>query len=215
MAMTIFLQQSTCAATYTSRWCQASQADARIISELKHERSSLPKHKLSRLMGDFNAGLGIRRNMKNVAVHAGVPPETPFPADPSPGHWKVWILGTIVTILLSFFTKGKWGPLLKLKDKVETTIERAEEVSDVVEEVAEKVEEVAEAASKHLPEGKLQDAAEFVEEVAEKIDEEAHLAGDVLEKVEEMGKEVDSFVDSSTHQDKTVDVSEQKAEDHK
>lgn len=29
---------------------------------------------------------------------------------------KVWILGTIVTILLSF-SRGKWGPLLQLKGK--------------------------------------------------------------------------------------------------
>ncbi|XP_028797100.1 uncharacterized protein LOC114752525 isoform X2 [Neltuma alba] len=216
MAMTIFLQQSACAATDTFHRCQASQVDPRIISQLKYDRSSAPNHKLSRLP-DLNLGfiLQIRRNMKNLAVvHASAPKEAPLPAHPSPGgghYWKVHILGTIVAMLLSF-SKGKWGPLLILKEKVETTIEELEQISDVVEEVADKVEEVAEAAAKHLPEGKLQDAAEFIDKLAEEIEKNAHLAGDLLEKVEDMGDEVDSFLDSN-NQDKTV-VSEE-AKDHK
>ncbi|XP_054796558.1 uncharacterized protein LOC129301953 isoform X2 [Prosopis cineraria] len=190
--------------------CPASKAGPRIRSQLRYDRSFfITKYKLSGLRG-FNAGFQfqIRRNMKNVAIHAGVPPGAPFPAG---GDWKVWILGTIVTVLLSF-SKGKWGPLLKLKEKVETTLEEMEKISDVVEEVAEKVEEVAEAAAEHLPEGKLQDVAELIENLAEQIDKDAHLAGDVLDKVEEMVKEVDSFVDADA-QEKTV-VSEE-AEDQK
>ncbi|XP_028757395.1 uncharacterized protein LOC114716550 [Neltuma alba] len=154
----------------------------------------------------------VRKNL--AVVHASAPKEAPLPAHPSPGgghYWKVHILGTIVAMLLSF-SKGKWGPLLILKEKVETTIEELEQISDVVEEVADKVEEVAEAAAKHLPEGKLQDAAEFIDKLAEEIEKNAHLAGDLLEKVEDMGDEVDSFLDSN-NQDKTV-VSEE-AKDHK
>ncbi|KAJ1431921.1 hypothetical protein SESBI_06896 [Sesbania bispinosa] len=96
---------------------------------------------------------------------------------------KVWILGAIFTILLSF-TRGKWwGPLLRLKDKFETTIDEAERVVDIVEEVAEDVEKVAEGAAEHLPKGKLRDAAEFVEKVAEDVDKHAQNAEDALEKV--------------------------------
>ncbi|KAI9106497.1 hypothetical protein K1719_022025 [Acacia pycnantha] len=203
MAMTIFLQQSSFSATDSFSRRPASKVEPRIISQLKHDSSFIPKHMLFRL-GDFNAGLQIRRNMNDVAVHASVPPQAPFPSDHSPAHWKVWILGAAVAILVSF-SKGKWGPLLKLKEKAETTIEELEEISDAVEEVAEKVDEVAEAAAKHLPEGKLQDAAEFIEKVAERIDENAHIAGDVLHKVEEMGKEVESLLGSNTHQEKTKD----------
>lgn len=68
-------------------------------------------------------------------------------------------------------------------EKVETTIEEAEKVSDVIEEVAETVKKVAEEAVNHLPHGKLRDAVEVVEDVAEEIDKDAHIAGDALEKV--------------------------------
>ncbi|CAL0316990.1 unnamed protein product [Lupinus luteus] len=65
---------------------------------------------------------------------------------------KIWILGTIVTILLSL-SRGRWGSLLQLKDKIGTTIGEAKEIADIVEEVSEKVDKVVEEAEKELPEG--------------------------------------------------------------
>lgn len=49
--------------------------------------------------------------------------------------------------------------------------------------MAEGVEKVAEGAVKHLPKGKLHDAAKLVEKVAQDIDKHAQNAEDVLEKV--------------------------------
>ncbi|CAL0299304.1 unnamed protein product [Lupinus luteus] len=91
-----------------------------------------------------------------MVVYANIPSGSPLPVDPnSPSHWKIWILGTIVTILLSL-SRGRWGSLLQLKDKVGTTIDEAKEIADIVEEVSEKVDKVAEEVEKELPEGKLQ-----------------------------------------------------------
>ncbi|OIW02560.1 hypothetical protein TanjilG_12874 [Lupinus angustifolius] len=149
-----------------------------------------------------------------MVVYANIPSGAPLPVDPnSPGHWKIWILGTIVTILLSF-SRGKWGSLLQLKDKIGTTIDEAEEIADIVEEVSEKVDKVAEEAEKKLPEGKLQDAAEFIEKVAEDINKHTRNAEDALEKVEGMEKELESLIESTPRPEKTTVVAT-KAQDQK
>ncbi|KAI9106493.1 hypothetical protein K1719_022021 [Acacia pycnantha] len=205
MEMTILLQQSSCAAaTDTFGRFRASQVHPRVISQLKLDRSSVSKHKWSPLQI-------IRRNMKNVAVvHASAAPEVTLHAHHHSHRrhhfWKFRIFATIVTIFLSFF-KGKWGPLLLLKEKVETAIEELEEISEVVEEVADAVEELAETAAKNLPEGKLHDAAEFIDKLAQEVEKDAHIAGHLLEKVEEtLERKVDSFIDSHTrsHKEKTA-----------
>ncbi|KAI9106929.1 hypothetical protein K1719_022457 [Acacia pycnantha] len=82
---------------------------------------------------------------------------------------------------------------------------QVEQISFAVERAAEMVEEMAEAAANRLPQGKLHDSAEFVEKLAEEIDKVAHLSVDLLEKVEEMEKKVDSFLDSAI-QGKKADV---------
>ncbi|XP_016167598.2 uncharacterized protein LOC107610044 [Arachis ipaensis] len=110
-------------------------------------------------------------------------------------NMKLWVVGTIFTIVMSF-SKGKWGPLLLLKEKVETTIEEAERIADVIEEVAERVDKAAEEVVKIIPEGKLRDAVEFVEKVAENVDKIAENAGDTLEKVDDMEDELDSLLKS-------------------
>ena len=56
-------------------------------------------------------------------------------------------------------------------------------MADIVEEVAEEVEKVAKGVVKHLPEGKLQNAAELVENAAENVYQHAQNAEDLLEKV--------------------------------
>ncbi|XP_016165582.1 uncharacterized protein LOC107608250 isoform X1 [Arachis ipaensis] len=131
----------------------------------------------------------------------------PGPVDPSssPAHCrKLWIIGTIFTILLSF-SRGKWGPLLQLKEKIETRMKEAEKIAEAVEEVAEGVEKVAEDVAKIVPEGKLHDAAQFVEKVAQDIDKHAQAAEDALEKAKDMEQDLESFFESTTHgQEKSV-----------
>ncbi|KAK7275800.1 hypothetical protein RIF29_16924 [Crotalaria pallida] len=199
MANTIFTLNSSSLSIGTFRRCQASKSDhpthhhLGFYSKTKFNRFSIPDQKLAlRFQNDF-------RRKRNMAVFANIPQGAPLPV----GDWKVWIIGTIVTILLSF-TRGKWGPLLQLKDKIETKIDEAERVADIVEEVAEQVEKVADMAAKNLPKGKLHDYAEIVGKVADDIDKHAENVGDALEKVEEMEKELESFIESNDRQDKTT-----------
>ncbi|KAK7275803.1 hypothetical protein RIF29_16927 [Crotalaria pallida] len=214
MANTIFtLKSSTCLGLGTFRRCQASKSEhpthhhLGFYSKSKFNLFSIPDQKLAlRFQKDF------RRKM-NMTVFANIPQGAPLPVDPSPAHWKAWVIGTIVTILLSS-SRGKWGPLLQLRDKIQITIDEVERVADIVEEVAETVEKVADVATKNLPEGKLHDAAEIVGQVAENIDMLAENAGNALEKVEEMGKEMESFIESTALQEKTT-VASTTAKDQK
>ncbi|RDX76214.1 hypothetical protein CR513_43815, partial [Mucuna pruriens] len=231
MASTTFVQKSTSLAVETLL-CKASKVHHRPIhhfrfnSKVKYNRFSVPELNLG-----LSFQKDATRKM-NMAVYSSVPQGNSPPIDSFPVYVslfllvepcfviniydfnlcqlplppfgrKVWIIGTIITILLSF-TKSKWGPLLQWKEKIEITIEEAERVADIVEEVAEGVEKVAEEAVKHLPKGKLHDAAELVEKVAADIDKHAQNAEDVLEKVEDMEKEVDSFFESTTRQEKSI-----------
>ncbi|MED6210254.1 hypothetical protein PIB30_062473 [Stylosanthes scabra] len=159
----------------------------------------------------------IRRNM-NISVCASTQPGPPLPANPfpfpSPSNWKLWMVGTIFTIVMSF-SKGKWGPLLLLKDKVETTIEQVEKIADVIEEVAERVDKAAEEVVKIIPQGKLHDAVEFVEKVAENVDKFAEKTEDALEKVDSMEDELDSLLESMAKQQKEAVTTTAESKDQK
>ncbi|KAG4402497.1 hypothetical protein GLYMA_02G210100v4 [Glycine max] len=193
MANTTFTQKSTSLAVETLL-CQASKVDHRpsnnfrFNSKVKYNCFSVPEQ---------NLGLRFQKDatkkMKMV-VYASIPPGNSPPVDSSLGHWKTWIVGTVIILLMSI-TRNKWGPLLKLllmKGKIGTTIDKAERV----------VEKVAEVAVKNLPIGKLQDAAEFVENVAENVDKQTQNAEDVLEKIEGKEEEVVSFFESNVRQKK-------------
>ncbi|MBA0555851.1 hypothetical protein Golob_026002 [Gossypium lobatum] len=98
-----------------------------------------------------------------------------------------------MSIILPFW-RSKWGPLLKLKDEVETIIDKAEEVTDIVEKVAGQVEEVADDIGNHLPEGRLKNALQFVEDMAQNTADGARLAGDLIDKVEEVEGKVETWM---------------------
>ncbi|ESW13214.1 hypothetical protein PHAVU_008G177300 [Phaseolus vulgaris] len=205
MANTICTQKITCLAVGTFGRIPASNVDhhLRFNSTIKHKRFSVPQKNLGlRFQNDA-------RGKMNMVVCSSTTPE--IPDHPSPGYWKFWILGTVFTILASLL-RGKWGPLLQLKEKVETTIHEAEQVVDIIEDVAEKVDKVAEEALKHLPEGKIHDAVEFVEKVAEDVEKRAQRAEDALEKVENVEKEFESFITESTthHESSGTTTSEPK-----
>ncbi|KAI4307436.1 hypothetical protein L6164_030626 [Bauhinia variegata] len=198
MAFTTSPQGSTCLASApTLDRCQASKHDLiRLLPISKHN------------LGASTAALRVHhdnRRKMNFVVLCGVPPGASFPSDPLPGSWKLWLLGTVMTVLFSF-TKGKWGPLLKLKEEFQTKIDAIEDVVDMVEDVAEKVDKVAEEISDNLPAGKLRDFADFVENVAEQVDKSAELAEDALEKVEEIGEQMETLLESNTQEEKTVVV---------
>ncbi|XP_014492188.1 uncharacterized protein LOC106754653 isoform X2 [Vigna radiata var. radiata] len=198
MAQTIFTQTITCLAVGTFGRFPASKVDhhIRFNSRIKNNRFPVPvKNLVLRFQNDD------RRKM-NMVVYSSITPGSSN--DPSLGNWKFWIIGTIFSILASFL-RGKWGPLLQMKEKVETTIHEAHRVADIIEEVAEEVDKVAEEAVQHLPEGKFRHAVELVEKVAEEVDKRAERVEDALEKVENVEKELDSlFTESTSHHESSA-----------
>ncbi|XP_057974238.1 uncharacterized protein LOC131162099 [Malania oleifera] len=116
----------------------------------------------------------------------------------------------LLTIILPFL-KHKWGPLLKLTREIETAAEATEHVTEMVEKVAEEVEKVTEEVVDELPEGgKLKKAVAFVENVAKETAKDAHLAQDIIEKVEETAKEMDSFLEPADANGISKEASDEK-----
>lgn len=69
-------------------------------------------------------------------------------------------------------------------DKVESALQRAEDVAEAVEKVAERVEKVAEDIAENLPKGgKLREAVDFVEKIAERTAKDAGAVDDFIDKV--------------------------------
>ncbi|KDP41430.1 hypothetical protein JCGZ_15837 [Jatropha curcas] len=148
----------------------------------------------------FHANLKLHdaSSKKDMVVYNGVDPGPVLPSDPSssPGSWKMWILGMLITVVLPVW-RNKWWPLLTLKDRVESVVETAEDVTDIVEKVAEKIEKVAEEVADHLPEGgKLKDAVTVVENVAKETAKDAHLVHQVIDNMQEVEKEVESSIET-------------------
>ncbi|XVE60545.1 hypothetical protein DITRI_Ditri05aG0137300 [Diplodiscus trichospermus] len=161
------------------------------------------KHQILRNQKLLSLGTGLKvqntdryRNMV-VCDSVGSGPTVPSASSPTPvpGSWKPWILGILLSVILPFW-RGKWGPLLKLKEEVQAVINKVEAVTDTVEKVAEEVEKVADDIGDQLPEGRLKDALEFVEDMAEDTADGAQLAGDFIDKVEDMVDEAEEKVES-------------------
>ncbi|XP_022741093.1 uncharacterized protein LOC111292784 [Durio zibethinus] len=138
-------------------------------------------------------------------------------ASSSPGassnSWKSWILGILLSAVLSFW-KHKWGPLLAMKEKVDRVVETAELVVEVVEKVAEEVEKVADEVADTLPKnGKLKEAVSFIETIAKETAKDARLAEELIQKVEDVEKEViESLIEPVKGQvDKVVEDHDNKA----
>ncbi|KAL0017541.1 hypothetical protein SO802_004610 [Lithocarpus litseifolius] len=180
-----------------------------LISKRNEKRSFLGTDQRLQFLKTGLRELVVSKRKMDVTVHSSIPPAPPIPSNPaSPGPWKLWIVGLIASAILPFFGI-KFGPLLKLKQEVDTVVEAAEEVAEVVEKVAEEVDKVAEEISEHLPEGgKLRVAAKIIEKVAEKTAEDAQLVEDVIDKVEAMEKDLESFIDPVTDQAKKTSKEE-------
>ncbi|KAL3504796.1 hypothetical protein ACH5RR_034637 [Cinchona calisaya] len=159
---------------------------------------------------------GLQRkneSKRNFAVYNSVQPGVPLPsAPPSSGPWKGWLVGIVLTFVLPFLT-NKWGPLLKIKNEIDTAVQTVEDVVDAVEKVAEQVEKVAEGIADDLPAGKLKDAVTFLENVADQIDHTTEAVGDVIDKVQEAEENVETAVESALAEKKeTVVIDEVKEE---
>ncbi|OMO73043.1 hypothetical protein COLO4_27301 [Corchorus olitorius] len=100
------------------------------------------------------------------------------------------LLRMLLSALLSV-CKPWGGPLLAIKNKVDTVVETVECVAEVVELVAEEVEMVADEVVDSLPEGTmLKETVCSIEAIAKETAEDARKVEEFIQKVEDMEEEV-------------------------
>ncbi|CAN0878553.1 hypothetical protein LINGRAHAP2_LOCUS12540 [Linum grandiflorum] len=127
-----------------------------------------------------------------------IPDFSSLPPNPSPGSWKLWLVGLAMALVVPLWRKQLFSDVKERFDEVVNTVEK---VADVVEDVAERVEKVADEIGNNLPAGDLRDAFQFIEDVADKTERSAELAGDVIDKVQELEEEVDVYIETTSGSD--------------
>lgn len=135
----------------------------------------------------------IHRNLSSYTTAQQGSSSTPSGSFSS--SWKRWIAGLAISGVTLPLCKDKIYSFLEWKNDVEIVVEDAEIIAEVVEKVAEEVVEIAELLTNKLPEGgKLKNAVDDIENVAKEIVKDANIAEDIINKVEDFEKEVDSLV---------------------
>nr|GEU71850.1 ribonuclease H-like domain-containing protein [Tanacetum cinerariifolium] len=133
---------------------------------------------------------------KNFVVRSNItpPPGVPLPSGPPSGSMRNWVVGIVLTFVLPFFTH-KWGPLLLLKNKVDTVVNTAEYVVETLESVATKVDNVIDRITDDLPvDSKLRKSMVALDELVEGVAKAAHIADDIIDKVEEVEDKLESLI---------------------
>ncbi|KAL6641142.1 hypothetical protein ACP70R_019323 [Stipagrostis hirtigluma subsp. patula] len=108
--------------------------------------------------------------------------------------WARLAIGSVLAAATPFL-HSKWASLLRIQSEVEMAKDTAEAVAEVVEEAAAAAERVSSEVAEQLPEGgRLRTAAVLVEHASKEVVEEAHLARDVIHKVDEIEDDVKAII---------------------
>ncbi|KAG1334599.1 hypothetical protein COCNU_03G007180 [Cocos nucifera] len=150
--------------------------------------------------GDQHAGAKskIGENVARESFRTSTPPRSPF-------SWARWAFGSILALILPFW-QNKWMTLLRIEGEVEMAADIVENAAEMVEKVATVTEKVSSQVADRLPEdGKLKNAALLVENVAKEAAEEAHLAKDIIHKVDELKNDVEMLLEPILETEKLVE----------
>ncbi|CAI9303034.1 unnamed protein product [Lactuca saligna] len=130
------------------------------------------------------------------------PPGVPLPSGSPSGSMIGWVLCIVLTFVVPFITR-KWGPLIALKNRVDTAVDMAEHIAEVMEDVAGKVDKVIDTITDDLPEdSKLRKKLEAIDELIEGVAMSAHIANDIIDKVEEAEGKLESLILSQANEEK-------------
>ncbi|NP_001346595.1 uncharacterized protein [Zea mays] len=127
------------------------------------------------------------------AVGRSVPAANPSPSGgnnlpvPKIPPWVKWVAGAVI------FAVPMYRRFRALEDKIEKTAEVAIEVIDKVAEATEKV--AGEVADEFPGNESIKEAASRIKKVMHVVEEDADKAEALIEKVDEIKKDVDSIVD--------------------
>ncbi|KAJ9560559.1 hypothetical protein OSB04_005719 [Centaurea solstitialis] len=153
----------------------------------------ITKHPLTVLTANNSAARWQSMVVYANADPAGTP--TPPPAGSPPGSWKNWAIGILMTFIIPLVTT-KGGPIKLLLQKVDQIVDTAERITDMVEAVADKVDKVVEEIEDDLPEGsQIKKTLDYIESVAERVEKDAHVAGDFIDKVQEMQDKMEDIME--------------------
>ncbi|XP_071732360.1 uncharacterized protein [Rutidosis leptorrhynchoides] len=133
---------------------------------------------------------------RNFVIRSNItpPPGVPIPSGSPSGSMRNWIVGIVLTLVLPFFTH-KWGPLLTLKNKVDTAVNSVEYIIETIEEVATKVDHVIDDITDDLPaNSQLRKTMEAVDRVVEGVAKSAHIADDIIDKVEAVEDKLEAII---------------------
>ncbi|XP_074312830.1 uncharacterized protein LOC141648218 isoform X2 [Silene latifolia] len=141
------------------------------------------------------------------------PPSPRPPAPPGPGRFPLWfklVIGSVFSLLLAFWTP-KWAALLKIGGEAEVVIKEVEQAAVVVEKVATVMEKVSEEVANNLPDGnKFKETALIVEHVSEEAAKDAHIAEEILHKIDVVKHDVEiveemiePIIETIEHNDKS------------
>ncbi|PWA97632.1 hypothetical protein CTI12_AA027120 [Artemisia annua] len=136
------------------------------------------------------------------------PPGAP---DPS-GSLTIWIAGLVLTCVLPFVTR-KWGSLALIKNKVDTVMETTEHVMETIEAMAKGADEIIDEITDSLPENsKLKERMEAIDDMIEEVAKGAHIANEIIDKVEETEEKFESLIHEEVKKEK---ISERVLQDKK
>ncbi|GAA0158078.1 hypothetical protein LIER_15195 [Lithospermum erythrorhizon] len=137
------------------------------------------------------------RKMKRDFVVCSIEAGNPIPSGPpSSSHWKSWVLGIIVSVILPLAT-GKLGPLSLIKDKFDMALQNVENIVETVEKVAGGVEKAAEHLLDELPDGQLKKVVSIVEHIAERAAKDADSLDDVIDMVQEESEKLEEHLEAA------------------
>ncbi|GJM84412.1 hypothetical protein PR202_ga00078 [Eleusine coracana subsp. coracana] len=117
--------------------------------------------------------------------------------------WARLAIGSVLAVATPFM-HSKWASFLRIQSEVEVVKDAVEAVAEVVEEAATLTEKVSSEIVEQLPEGgRLRPVAVLVEHASKEVADEAHLAKDIIHKVDEIEEDVkaimEPFVDHGKH----------------
>ncbi|GAA0158567.1 hypothetical protein LIER_43453 [Lithospermum erythrorhizon] len=119
--------------------------------------------------------------------------------------WKKWAAGIVLSVAIPSMGH-KYGPLLVLKNKIDTALKTAETMTEAIEDVAEEAEKFMEEIESKLPQdSKLKEALDSMEALAHEAEEEAKTAQKLIHQVEDIEKDIETTLLQSAISQKKKD----------
>ncbi|GMH13553.1 hypothetical protein Nepgr_015394 [Nepenthes gracilis] len=130
------------------------------------------------------------------------PPASPLPPTPPRNgfpKWVRWFWGSMLSLVLTFWMP-KLGTLLRIGGEAELILEEVEKVAEVVEKAATVAEKVSADVANQLPDGnRFKDAALLIEHVSEEAVKDAHLAEQIIHKVDAVKTDLEDMEKLTEH----------------